>query len=682
MTITSKHSTLIPNPSRLLLASLLMSFVEMMLIRWVSSNIYQIFFFANFILIASFLGIGIGFLCVNKTKPYFKFSPILLSLLVLACYLYSTEYALKLNAVGNLDYYVSPLKAHTLPIFLTLPLIFIAVVATLASIADAVARSFKQLPSLSAYRLEVLGTLIGIIIFSGLCLLESPPLAWGIVIVCLYLILFFDTRHTQNNLLTIIQFGALTLLLSVFYQETMTPNHFWSAYYKIQVKPFAADSYVVNVNGLAQQIIEPLEQRKKIKPFYIKPYEHMPANISLDNVLVIGAGTGGDVAIVLAQGAKHVDAVEIDPALYHLGQKLNVNKPYDDARVSVIINDGRAFLQQTSKQYDLIIYALTDSLMLVPGLSSVRLENYLYTQEGLTAAANHLKPNGVFTIYNYYGVRWFADRLANTLNIIYQHPPCFDTYSAPDYWATVLTISPNQTLLHCPTHWQSSHQTYEQPATDYHPFIYLQENTLPFVYAVGLLCMGLITLFLMRGAGVSLPVIGRHIDLFLMGAAFLLLETQSIMSYALLFGTTWFVNSLVFIGILFSVYLAIEVTARVKQFNLFLLYGLLMLSLLVVWIVPIRELLAFSGYVRFLIATCLTFTPIFIANLIFATRFDEAAISTDALGANILGAVLGGFLEYSALMIGYQHFALIILFLYSVGFGWLLYARRLRFVRA
>jgi len=371
--------TKISNQQRLLLSSVLMIFVEMTLIRWAGSNIYQLFSVTNLILIASFLGIGIGFLSVNKIKPTLGLSPFLLSLVILFCYLYSTQYTVKLNDVGNIDYQASAFKIHALPIFLTLPLIFIAVVATLASIANHVAHTFKLLPSLSAYRLEVLGSLLGVILFSLFSYVESSPIVWGIIITLLYFVLLADTWKMSSIILTIMQICAFIIMLVAFYKETITPNHTWSAYYKIETQPFLKNSYSVNVNGLVQQIIEPIEQRKRVKPFYIKPYEHAP-NLILNNVLVIGSGTGGDVAIVLSRGAKHVDAVEIDPALYRLGKKLNADKPYDDARVSIFINDGRAFLQQTSKKYDLIIYALTDSLMLVPGLSSVRLENYLYTQ--------------------------------------------------------------------------------------------------------------------------------------------------------------------------------------------------------------------------------------------------------------------------------------------------------------
>ena len=70
--------------------------------------------------------------------------------------------------------------------------------------------------------------------------------------------------------------------------------------------------YGISVNGIPHQGIAPARHRAEI--FYT-PYRQAPAN-PLGNVLMIGAGGGNDVAIALQQGAKHVDAVEIDPQLY------------------------------------------------------------------------------------------------------------------------------------------------------------------------------------------------------------------------------------------------------------------------------------------------------------------------------------------------------------------------------
>jgi hypothetical protein len=656
---------------RLVLASFLMLFVELMLIRWTSSNIYSLFFFTNFVLIASFLGIGVGFLRANESRSLFPWSSILLSLVVLFSYLCSYEYQAKLNPItGNLDYVSKLFKSHAYPVLLTLPLVFIFVTATMASIANAVAQSFKTFPALQAYRLEVLGTLAGIIIFSGLAVFAMSPIVWGVVITVSYATLYWQVWREKFSLLMILQVLSFVVMIGVFYKESTNTNHTWSTYYKIDVQAYAPESYVVNVNGLAQQVIESVEQRKKIKPFYFKPYEHMAKKGSLDNVLVIGAGTGGDVAIALEQGAKHVDAIEIDAKLYALGKKLNPNLPYNDPRVSVHINDGRAFLQKSKQRYDLIIYALTDSLMLIPGQSSMRLENYLYTQEGLEVAAKHLKPEGIFTIYNYYGQRWFADRMANTLHEVYRHAPCFDTYTADDYWATVLTISQSDSALQCDVRWKSSGLKSELPATDNHPFIYLQENTLTPMYVVALLFILFLGYFTMRKMHGSMQAIRQHFDLFLMGAAFLLLETKSVVSYALLFGTTWMVNSLVFISIMVSVYLAIEVAARTRKLNIYILYSLLIASLIVSWFVPASFLLTLSPVLRFIMASVITFSPIFIANLIFADQLRAASLSTKAMGVNLIGAVVGGLFEYGSLLVGYQHFPLIILAMYSLAFIW------------
>src|SRR4029078_13341913 len=88
---------------------------------------------------------------------------------------------------------------------------------------------------------------------------------------------------------------------------------------------------------------------------------------------------------------------------------------------------GRAFLEQTDNRYDLIIFALPDSLTLVSGQSAVRLESCLFTLQAMEAAHDHLTPDGVFSMYNFYREPWLLDRLAGGLEQVYGHPPCFDS---------------------------------------------------------------------------------------------------------------------------------------------------------------------------------------------------------------------------------------------------------------
>ena len=154
-------------------------------------------------------------------------------------------------------------------------------------------------------------------------------------------------------------------------------------------------------------------------------------------------------------------------------------------------------------------------------------------------------------------------------------------------------------------------------------------------------------------------------DLFFMGAAFLLLETRSITTFALLFGTTWLVNALVFTGVLLAVLAAIEVTQRARvRIPRPLIITAVFVSLGVAFFVPNAALLTLPVPIRLLVAIVLAFAPIFFANLLFTSRFKDAANPTAAFAANLFGAMVGGCLEYLSLVLGYQWLLLVAAVLY------------------
>jgi hypothetical protein len=160
-----------------------------------------------------------------------------------------------------------------------------------------------------------------------------------------------------------------------------------------------------------------------------------------------------------------------------------------------------------------------------------------------------------------------------------------------------------------------------------------------------------------------------YLDLFFMGAAFLLLETKNVVQFALLFGTTWVVNALVFGGILLTVYAAVELARRRRLPPTGLLYGMLMLTLAVAWLVPQHALLDLPTFTRLAAAVVLAFAPVFLANLVFAKRFAATTSATAAFGANLLGAVVGGALEYGSLLVGYRSLLIVVGALYLAAFG-------------
>ncbi len=458
----------------------------------------------------------------------------------------------------------------------------------------------------------------------------------------------------------LLQVAAVVALVMLLWSESLSSTDIWSPYYRISYVK-AGDTYAINVNGIPHQNIVPVT---KLGPVYSLPYLHAPGN-PLNNVLIIGAGTGDDVANALRRGARHVDAVEIDPELYQLGKRLNPDHPYQDARVTVHVNDGRAFLEQTHARYDMILFALPDSLTLVAGQSSLRLESYLFTLQAVETAKAHLNPgDGLFAMYNYYRTQWLRDRLANTLEVAYGHAPCADGNANV---LAMLSVSINPSVMHCGTVWHRPSNVIP-PATDDHPFVYLDGNSIPSLYLVTLGLILLASIALVRPASGPYRRMTGYLDLFFMGAAFMLLETKNIVQFALLFGTTWFVNALVIAGVLIAVLAAVEVSRHVVVRRQAPLYAGLLAALVLAWAVRPESLLTLSPLPRFVVAVVIAFTPIFLANMVFAQRFRAVADSGAAFGANLLGALVGGVLEYLSLIIGYRWLLAVVALLYGLAF--------------
>jgi len=647
-------------PLRLVLLSCLMLFVELALIRWAGSNVVYLSYFSNFVLLGSFLGIGIGFLRGHARVNLFPYAPVALAFLVGLVLIFPV----RIDRSGSDLIYFGHFDTSGLPVWVTLPFIFLAVGTVMAMIAEGVARTFVEFEPLEAYRWDISGSLVGIAGFSLLAFTWAPPVAWGVLAAILFAVLLRPRLRT-------VQVVALVGLVFMLGRESLVPEWSWSPYYKIGtfVSAEHPDQTVIDANGVPHQSAVSVAVRRRENPEYFIPYQRAAVG-GLHNVLIVGAGSGTDVAIALAEGAQHIDAVEIDPKLQQIGVERHPDHPYADPRVSVHINDGRAFLEQTDATYDLILFALPDSLTLVSGQSSLRLESYLFTLEAMQSARDHLAPGGAFAMYNFYREEWLVDRLAGTLDRVYGHAPCVDTVGEAGRLA-VLTVAPTAGTVTCPASsvWRvSDTAAAASPATDDYPFLYLHARSIPVLYLVTLLLILAVSVLLVRGVSGPFRPMRGYLDLFFMGAAFLLLETKSVVQFALLFGTTWFVNALVFAGVLVAVLLAVEVSRRWRPPNPAVLYLALLGAIAIALIIPADALLGLETAPRFALAVLIWFTPIFIANLVFAERFRNVEASNIAFGANLLGAMVGGLLEYVALLTGYQALLLLVALLYGAAF--------------
>jgi hypothetical protein len=156
-----------------------------------------------------------------------------------------------------------------------------------------------------------------------------------------------------------------------------------------------------------------------------------------------------------------------------------------------------------------------------------------------------------------------------------------------------------------------------------------------------------------------------------MGIAFLLLESKSITQFSLLFGTTWVNNSLVFLAVLLAVLGANWAASRLSGGHrvIWTVYLLLLLSCGASLVFPLGGLLAVgSPRMRFVLASLLTFAPLFFADLIFSLEFRDRAVPEHVFGWNLLGSTIGGVVEYASMSCGYNLLAVLVALFYTVAF--------------
>jgi hypothetical protein len=661
---------------RIFLISFTILFFELFCIRWLPAYVRFLSYFTNIIVLASFLGIGLGVLISRREKLILPSFPVWL--LVIVSVTIVARFTLYLPSTQVL-YFVAGESIAPPENSLILPVLFILVTVAFTMLARPLGKLLTELPPLEAYTFDILGSLAGIVCFSIASYLWLPPYTWLLILIALIFISTPKARWLSS-------FPFLMGSWIIVYSAGL--GSIWSPYYRIQVQPIEMGGYLINVNNISHQVVAHFENKED---FYFRVYDLFKGKI-FKKVLVLGAGSGSDVAIALHNGADEVDAVEIDPAIYQLGISLNPDHPYADPRVKVYVTDGRSFLRNATEKYDLIIFALPDSLTLTSAYSSLRLESFLLTTDAFENARQHLTDNGLIVLYNYYRQDWLVQKLAGMVNSAFGQAPYVTTYGEYGRAAAIID-GPGLNELDAASNTIYSEtikddlpsRGYQLPvighgrmvgdprqalATDNWPFVYMPIPIVPTLYIGALGTLLLITLCL---TGMVVPkdmILKLDWHFFFLGVAFLLLETRSLTTFGLMFGNTWIVNSLVFFGILSSVLLAIPINTRVKLTNVSILYVFLLAVLLLNYFLPTKIMLGIPNpALRYSLASLLAFAPIFCANLVFSHSFRDSPSADIAFASNMLGALLGGILEYASLALGFQALILLIILFYTIAYG-------------
>ena len=667
--------------TELVLVSFIALSQEMTLIRWVSGKIRVLAYFPNIVLISAFLGLGIGALRAGR-RSLLWFWPLSLAAIVGATEVMSRIAFTNRSPTEHLwllylDIPNAPVVADVRPpiviVFLLSALSFVA----LGQVIGERLRDFSAAnTTLWGYVADLSGSLFGVIIFALASFFGTFPMTWFATFLVAGLGLFLRRGFRPAVFYLLI---AATILSVIAVRER---GQYYSPYYSLRtVKSSISPGVQILANGSLHQYAAPLAPADpvtnlldlKVRTGYPLPYQVLGRKPR--RVLVLGAGTGNDVEVALVQGAEHVDAVEIDPVIIQLGRTVHPDRPYASPRVRVFNVDARAYLRNTSERYDLIIFGTLDSMTRLSALSNVRLDNFVYTVECLRAARERLTEDGGVALYFMVQNQAIYEKLYAMLSEAFGAPPIVRA-ERYELFNTIFVAGPAWKHLQAAGGNRASppqDSGVDLPTDDW-PYLYL-DRRIPSSFYVSILAVLLV--LSAAAIAISSPEMIRSpgnidVEMFLFGAAFLLLETKLVTQLSLVWGTTWVTSAVVFGSILLMI-LAGTVVTQIRSIPFTVAMSCLALSLMVTWIVPVEVILVRNPALRLLLSVLYSGTPILFASISFAIRFKARESSHVAFGWNLAGAVFGGLLEFITMTVGIRAMSLIALAAYL---GVLILARR------
>jgi spermidine synthase len=668
--------------------------LELAIIRW-HGTVWEIFaFYKTFSLLACFAGLGLGYALSKREQvpAVMVFPLVVLQLLVLLGLRTGVPFRRLVGMMAspimeqlNMGFATASDPAQMVVVYFFLCVVMLLTALAFIPLGQVCGRLMERTTQLRAYALNLSGSIAGVVIIMVLSFLWTPPVLWFVPCFAIFILL-------QAHSLRSIAIGLLVVLAAVVVLD-------WPVYsiYERIYSPYqlierglgdhgltmirAGGHYYQRVHDLSPDAVAAYKDRKSIAHYYELPYRLHPRPL---RVAVVGAGMGNDVAAALRNGVQHVDAIEIDPAILRIGEIYHPEKPYKDKRVTSIINDARTFLRATTNRYDLIIYGLLDSHTLLSHGSSVRLDSFVYTVEGLRDARNRLEENGVLSL----SFSVLSPEIGRKIYLMMQEafegkpPICVSA----KYDRSVLFAQSKHGGLRLDsallqgTEFADQTDTYANPdikasiSTDDWPFFYMPRRVYPVSYVwMVVLILGVSILLFYSFMGEKPQI--SHAVYFFMGAGFMLVETKGITELGLIFGNTWQVIGIVIAAILVMAFIANLVVIKIGLRSPVVPFILLLASLLVGLVVAKAGGLPSTPTARPATLILLT-SPMFFSGIAFSSILARTGNISAALAMNLFGAMCGGVLEYNSMYFGFQFLYWIAVLLYAAALVSVLFVRR------
>jgi hypothetical protein len=565
---------------------------------------------------------------------------------------------------------------QVLALYALMTIVFLITVLGFLPVGQLCGRLMERRTKLRAYGLNLLGSLLGVLLMLLASFLWTPPLVW--FVPCFLTILLFHLRKPPSLIAGI----GFTLLAVIVLAWPVNPlwNRLYSPYQLLEIGHSeetgltlirAAGHYYQRIYDLSSENLSP--RLANVRGYYDFPYKVHP---QLDYVAVVGAGTGNDVAAAVRARAAHVDAIEIDPAILQIGKANHPEKPYDSSRVRPIVNDARSFLRRTDHRYDLIVYGMLDSHTLLSQGSSVRIDSFVYTVEGLRDARNRLKPDGMISL----SFSVMSDAIARKIYLMMEQ--AFDGRSPicvrAGYDRSTIFLESNDGSWVLPpklveqsgfverTAYYANPAIQTDVSTDDWPFFYMPRRIYPISYLVMVFQVLILSLFI-TGTFLAERPNFSHLSFFFLGAGFMLVETKGITEMGLTFGNTWQVIGVVIASILTMAWLGNCAVQWLKIKRPIIPYLCLFATLALGWYIARSGGLPSTPLGRLGTAIVLT-CPLFFSGIVFSTLLSGKGAVSGMMAMNLLGAVCGGLLEYNSMYFGFRSLYILAMGCYVLAF--------------
>lgn len=660
--------------------------LELAIIRW-QGTVWEIFaFYKNFGLLSCFAGLGLGYSLARRDGiPMLLCIPLLAVqtfVLIAMRYGMPSHRLVSLMAIPiaeqlNMGFKTSTDAPHMIAVYVFLGTTMLLTALAFIPVGQICGRLLERTTTLKAYGLNLLGSILGTLLMMALSLMWTPPAIW--LIPCFAILLIVQMYN--RRVIVVGSMAALVVLAVLNWPVSFLRERVYSPYQLLErgiddnglTMITAAGHYYQRVNDLSTNAVTAYPDRVPTRDYYELPYRIHPG---AQNVAVVGAGTGNDVAAALRRNVSHVDAIEIDPAIMAIGARYHPERPYSDDRVNRIINDARTYLRGTTNRYDLIVYGLLDSHALLSHASSVRLDSFVYTVEGLRDAKDRLLDGGIVSL----SFCVLSPEIGRKLYLMMEdafdgRPPL--CISAGYDKSIIFLQSKDGNLELDPIvltemGFDDVTSEYADPnlvadvSTDDWPFLYMPRRIYPVTYIWMMVLILFVSVVLFRGFIGERPRLS-HASYFFMGAGFMLVETKAITELGLMFGNTWQVIGIVILAVLSMAYLANFVVMRFCFHRTSEPLIVLILSLGVGLAIAKAGGMPATSLGQFAAVVVLTI-PMFFSGLAFSSLLASSGDIAGALAMNLLGAMCGGLLEYNSMYFGFQYLYWIAMALYGLAF--------------